>query len=329
MQLGSVPVAHAVGAVLVHTLRCDGRVYKKGHVVTAADAAFFAAAGQREVICARLEDGERGEDAAAAAIARAIAGDHVTVDAAKTGRANLRAAAAGIVRVARAAIGSINAIDEAITVATLPLDTPVHAGELVATVKIIPFAVAAAALDAACNVAASVAIAPFRPMRAGLVMTRFADTAPSILDRAVEAQRTRFAHLGGELAREVRTAHDAGEVAAAIAAFAAEGLDPILALGASAIMDRRDVIPTAIERAGGTLHRFGMPVDPGNLLLLASLGSATVIGVPGCARSLARSGFDWVLERTCAGVPVTPAEIAQLGVGGLLAEAPRPSPRAE
>jgi molybdenum cofactor cytidylyltransferase len=138
----------------------------------------------------------------------------------------------------------------------------------------------------------------------------------------------RFARLGGVLAEHVRVAHDEAAVAAAVAAFAADGLDPILALGASAIMDRRDVIPAALERAGGTIVRFGMPVDPGNLLMLGKLGTATVIGVPGCARTLERSGFDWVLERTCADLPITSADIAALGVGGLLAEGPRPSPRA-
>ena len=122
------------------------------------------------------------------------------------------------------------------------------------------------------------------------------------------------------LAREIRVAHDEAAVADAIAALAADGLDPILALGASAIMDRHDVIPAALERAGGEVLRLGMPVDPGNLLLLGRLGAATVVGVPGCARSSKRSGFDWVLERICAGVEVAPADLAAMGVGGLLEE---------
>jgi molybdenum cofactor cytidylyltransferase len=128
--------------------------------------------------------------------------------------------------------------------------------------------------------------------------------------------------------REDRVAHRADAVAAALAAMAADGLDLLLALGASAIMDRRDVIPAAVERAGGTVDRLGMPVDPGNLLLLGRVAGATVIGVPGCARSLRRSGFDWVLERVCAGLPVGGADLAGLGVGGLLDEiATRPAPR--
>jgi len=71
-----------------------------------------------------------------------------------------------------------------------------------------------------------------------------------------------------------------------------------------------------------------MPVDPGNLLLLGRVGRTPAIGLPGCARSPKINGFDWVLQRLCAGVTVTSADITTMGVGGLLKEIPtRPQPR--
>jgi molybdenum cofactor cytidylyltransferase len=328
MKLGPVPVRDAAGAVLVHTIRAGGRVLKKGHVLVAADLDMLAVE-HPEVVCARLEPGELAEDVAAAAIAQAMAGANVSVDPARTGRANLRAVVAGLFAADRDAIERANAIDEAITVATARIDEPVRAGQIVATIKIIPFAVAGAAVDRACASVAAIRVAAWRPHRAGLILTRFPDTHASLLDRAATSQRTRMTRIGGELAREVRVGHDVDEVAGALAELARDGIDPILALGASAIMDRRDVIPAALERAGGTIARFGMPVDPGNLLLVGRLGAATVIGVPGCARSLDRSGFDWVLERSCAGLPITSGDIATLGVGGLLDDGPRPAPRAQ
>jgi molybdenum cofactor cytidylyltransferase len=89
------------------------------------------------------------------------------------------------------------------------------------------------------------------------------------------------------------------------------------------------VIPAAIEQAGGSVEHFGMPVDPGNLLLLAHLGDIPVLGLPGCVRSPKLNGFDWVLQRLIADVPVTPRDIMLLGAGGLLKEIPtRPQPRA-
>ena len=72
-----------------------------------------------------------------------------------------------------------------------------------------------------------------------------------------------------------------------------------------------------------------MPVDPGNLLFLGHLGEAPVIGLPGCVRSPALNGADWVLERVACAVPVSAADISAMGVGGLLKEIPtRPQPRA-
>jgi len=278
-----------------------------------------------------IDDPALAEDPAALRIATALAGPGTRLERTHTGRTNVHAQVDGLVAIDPAAIARSNAIDEAITVATVPAHAPVRAGEMIATVKIIPFAAREAAVDAAVTaVQGGVAVRPWRGCRGALVLTRFAETPPVLLDRAAAAQRTRMARCGGELVAEHRVAHDAGEVAAAIARLAHDGCDPILVLGASAIMDRRDVIPAALERAGGAIVRLGMPVDPGNLLMLGRLGERTVIGVPGCARSLKPSGFDWVLQRVCAGVAITSGEIAALGVGGLLEEIGiRPSPRSE
>ena len=331
MTFGAIAVREAVGAVLAHTLRAGDRVLKKGRVLSASDVEALAASGHGEVVCARLDPGELAEDAAAARIATALTGPGTRLERTHTGRTNLHAAVDGLVVVDAAAIARANAIDEAITVATVPALAPARADEMVATVKIIPFAAREAAVDAVEQaVRGAVAVQPWRGCRGGLVLTRFAGTPPVLLDRAAAAQRTRMLRCGGALAGELRVAHDADEVAAAIRRLAADGLDPILVLGASAIMDRRDVIPAALERAGGEIVRLGMPVDPGNLLMLGRLGEISVIGVPGCARSLKPSGFDWVLQRVCAGVPVTAGDVAAMGVGGLLDEITvRPWPRSE
>jgi molybdenum cofactor cytidylyltransferase len=331
MKFGAVAVHDAVGAVLAHTLRAGDRVLKKGRVLSASDVEALAASGQTEVVCARLEAGELAEDAAAARIAAALAGTGTRLERAHTGRTNVHAAVDGLVVVDRAAIARANAIDEAITVATVPALAPCRAGEMVATVKIIPFGARETTVESAADaVQGGVGVQPWRGCRGGLVLTRFADTAQVLLDRATAAQRTRLERCGGQLAGLLVVHHDADAVAAAIGGQARDGLDPILVLGASAIMDRRDVIPAALEQAGGDIVRLGMPVDPGNLLLLGRLGAGTVIGVPGCARSLKPSGFDWVLERVCAGLAIAAGELSDMGVGGLLDEiAVRPSPRSE
>src|SRR5262245_6735498 len=329
MKFGAVPVRDAAGAVLAHTLRAGGRVLKKGRVLSAGDVELLAGGGYREVVCARLEPGELTEDAAASRIATAIAAAGTRLERTHTGRTNVHAAVDGLVAIDRAAIARANAIDEAITVATVPALSAVRTGEMVATIKIIPFAAREAAVMAAADaVRGGVAIQPWRGCQGGLVLTRFPETPQALLDRAAAAQRTRLERCGGGLGSLLVVAHEQTAVAAAIARQVRDGLDPILVLGASAIMDRRDVIPAALEYAGGEIVRLGMPVDPGNLLMLGQLRGTAVIGVPGCARSLKPSGFDWVLQRICAGIAVESGDVAAMGVGGLLDEiAVRPSPR--
>jgi len=153
MKFGAVAPKDAVGAIAVHTIRRGALVLKKATPIGTAEAAALEAAGIDDIVVARLEAGDVSEDAAAAEIATAIAGEGVHVDRAFTGRANLFARAPGVLVVDKDAIDRINRVDEAITVATLSAYKPVVAGEMIATVKIIPFAVAAAARDLALAVA--------------------------------------------------------------------------------------------------------------------------------------------------------------------------------
>lgn len=331
MKLSSLVTAEAESAILAHTMRLpDGVVLKKGRVLSRQDVEALIAAGHGRVVAACLEPGDMAEDAAAAEIAAAAAGTRIRVAEAFTGRANLFARSTGLVAVDRARIDAMNRIDEAITLATVAPYTVVVPGDMVATAKIIPFAVPASAV-AACRRAladGAISIHGFINHRAALVLTRLPGVKERVLDRAAGNMRVRLSRLGSELAREIRCDHDIPSVTASLRELLAARFSPILLLGASAIVDRADIIPSAVERAGGRIDHFGMPVDPGNLLLLGRAGDTTLLGVPGCARSLKSSGFDWVLERVIAGVAVTADDIRAMGVGGLLADiGSRPHPR--
>lgn len=333
MIFGEVPTDGAEGAILAHSLRAGGRVLKKGRVLGAEDVAALRAAGIARVVCARLEPGDVGEDEAADRIARACLGPGLSRSRAATGRVNLHAAVRGLFQVDRARVDALNAIDEAVTLATLPQDTAVEAGEMVATVKIIPFAVASAVLAEAEAAARGdgplLALHPFRSRPVGLVLTRLPGLKESVLEGTVAATRARLDALGATLLDPEYCPHEPDAVARALVRLAQRGARILLVTGASAVVDRRDVCPAAIVHAGGELLHFGMPVDPGNLLLLGRIGDIPAVVLPGCARSPKRNGVDWVLERLMADVPIGGRDIMALGVGGLLKETPlRPLPRA-
>jgi molybdenum cofactor cytidylyltransferase len=331
MKFGPASPMEAMGGVTVHTLRQGALVLKKGTTIGHAEVEALTRAGVREIVVVRLEDGDVSEDAAAASIAQAVAGDGVHVERAFTGRANLFAARAGVLVVDRARIDRINGVDEAITFATLAAYKPVVEGEMIATVKLIPFGVEGKLRDAAVAAASGGAlrIAPYVIKRVGIVSTLLPGLAQKVVEKTLRVTAERLAPAGAAIMAERRVPHDEAALQAAIKELLGQGAELVIVFGASAIADRRDVIPAAISGIGGSIEHFGMPVDPGNLLLIGNAGGVPVLGAPGCARSPVENGFDWVLMRLLAGLKVTRADLTGMGVGGLLMEiVTRPQPRA-
>jgi molybdenum cofactor cytidylyltransferase len=334
MKFGSVPVGEAEGGIAVHSIRKDALVLKKGTLIGPTEIAALRAAGIADIVVARLEPGDVSEDVAAAEIAAAVAGEGTRVDRAFTGRANLFAETAGVLVVDKAGIDRLNLIDESITFATLPAYKPVVAGEMIATVKIIPFAVAGPVRDAALAITRTAAplirVAPYRIRKVGIVSTLLPGLAAKVIEKTLRVTAERIAPAGAVIVAERRVPHEPVALAQALGEVLREGAELIIVFGASAIADRRDVIPAAVEAIGGRIEHFGMPVDPGNLLLLGDANGRPVLGAPGCARSPKENGFDWVLMRLLAGLEVPREAITGLGVGGLLMEIiTRPQPRKE
>lgn len=334
MKFGAMPLDQVEGAFLAHGVRAGELAFKKGRVLMPGDILALEQAGVTTVMACKLEPGDVAEDKAAAKIAVMVGGRAVEEDAPFTGRVNLRAAADGVLLLDGARIDKLNRVDEAITMATLPNMAAVRRGQMIGTVKIIPFAVNQEKLDQALSAVSEVGstdeaplleVAPFTPLDVVLIQTRLPGVKESVLDKTVGVTSSRLSALGGRLVGEIRCPHDVASLAEKLNSV--QG-DLILIAGASAITDRRDVLPSAIEEAGGIVEHVGMPVDPGNLLLLGRLNGRPVLGLPGCARSPKLNGFDWVLQRLFAGIDMTSDDIMGMGVGGLLTEIPsRPQPR--
>lgn len=327
MKFGMVRTTDAAGHTLAHSQTYGGVRFAKGRVLTDADINELQNLGVSEVTVAQLSDEDIEENTAAALLAAPLAGKHIRKTDPFSGRVNLIAQTGGILRVNSANIAAFTAVDEAITIATLPDYARVHEGTLLATIKIIPYAADETHVVAALKTLteSTLTLHPLVLKSADLILTETPNFKPSLLTKGAEAVRTRTTALGLDLRSVLTVPHTTDAVTLALQNTTA---NITLILGASATSDRADVVPAALIGAGGTLTRFGMPVDPGNLLFLGQLNDRPVVGLPGCARSPALNGADWVLERLCAGLTVTTKDIAAMGVGGLLKEVPaRPQPR--
>jgi len=334
MHFGMIPVQDAEGAILAHSVKTPSGALKKGRVLSGDDIARLREAGAEEVMAARFEAGDVPEDEAAGRTAQAAAGENIEVAVPFTGRANLFAKAHGLAVIDQAKLLELNRLHEGLTIATVGAFEKVTPGQMAATIKVITFSVPEAVVGRAEALLASngglVSIAPFASKATGLILTLVPGTKRNVLEKRARAVGDRLEALGSKLGAIEYCDHNKEAVLAAIGKLSQESLDPILVFGASAIVDRGDVIPAAVEAAGGEIVHLGMPVDPGNLLLVGRLPGADVIGVPSCAGTPKVNGFDWVLERRLAGLPVGADEVTAMGLGGLLKEVlGRPQPRAQ
>ncbi len=336
MKFRPVPLGEAEGKILGHNVTgLNGRrAFRKGRTLTAEDVDVLRDLGKQAIYVAELGEGDVDEDTSANRVAVAVGGDGLDFSGPSTGRVNLRATGLGVLRVDRPRLNRLNG-SEGITLATLPNHSTVRPNQIVATAKVIPFAVPRSAVEEVEGIAGEggpmIRVDLLERRMVGLILT----TSDGTRDR-IETQfaplRERIEALGSELARidHVNQNEETAEreLANTIKAQTSGGMDLIILAGETAIMDREDVAPRAIESVGGSLEVLGAPVDPGNLLMLSYIGELPILGAPGCARSRKINVVDWVLPRLLAGERLTRADIASMGHGGLLDDVPeRPMPR--
>jgi molybdenum cofactor cytidylyltransferase len=325
MRFGPVPPAQALGSILAHSLELNGTKLRKGLILKQDHLDMMAAADLDHVVVAQLDADDLHEDAAASRLAHALVPADTTLrlTEAFTGRVNLLAPGPGVALINEDKLNAANDVNPMITVATVPAYQQMSQRGMVATVKIIAYGVPAADLEIACDRArAAISFAPSKLRTTTLIVTEIPGGAG---EKGVQAIRDRLTLLGVSLSEVVVVPHAEAPLGNALASAQT---DLTLILTGSATSDPMDVAPQSVRLAGGQVERFGMPVDPGNLLFVGSLNDRPVIGLPGCARSPALNGADWVLSRIVCGLNVSHSDIARMGVGGLLKEIPtRPMPR--
>jgi molybdenum cofactor cytidylyltransferase len=333
MRFGPVPINQATGKILAHKLlSSDGKkLFNKGHVLSEADVEKLRQQQIEAVTVAALDTTDVSENEAARRVGEALAGENVRVVAPGVGRANLTAITDGPLRINVPALNRLNNIDEGITIATLLEHTLVQKGQLIALVKIIPFAVPAARVEdveaTARESAPVISVRPIIPQRVSLIISGPESARTILCQEFSDPIRTRVQRLSSSLHDIQYVPHTTADLASAIRQ---QESDLILVASISATIDREDVIPSAIREAGGSLAHFGVPVDPGSLLVLGYRGKTPIVGLPGCVKSLQTNVVDMILPRLLTGERLTRADLVAMGHGGLLEDiSERPMPRQE
>jgi len=323
MQFEELDPTNAIGWSLAHSLQFSGLRIPKGTVISSALAEKIKDAGTKIILAFQLCPEDIPENDAAEQIANHLAGFGIRAGKPVHGRCNLYAKDAGVF-VASETINTLNTISPDIGIATLPNMAPVSHNKLIATVKVIPYGIPQQAISDIKIHPHALSVHSYKRFQASLL-----SSGSKMETKALSTTINRINHIGGTLRDIKNCPHTVSAVAAAIKELDSSDTNLILLSGISAISDERDILPTALKAVGGKVIHLGMPVDPGNLLMLGEINSKIVIGLPGCAKSPSLNGFDWVLERFAAGLPLDAASIQNMGIGGLLKETiDRPEPRA-
>lgn len=335
MRFEAVLISHAEGHILGHNV-ADGngrRVLRKGRRITGQDIDLLRTLGHETVYVALLGAGDVDEDTAAGRIAHQVAGEGIRLSQAATGRANLFAGLMGVIQMDVAHLLRLNQLP-GVTLATLPQHAVAAKGRIMATLKVIPYALPEEVVCQAEEIASLplISLKPLAPKRVGLILSGSSAVELRVTRSFESSLSARVSQLNStvDLVRYVPLETEADELrlATAIGDMIAEGMALIILAGETAIMDRHDISPRAVERAGGQIACFGAPVDPGNLLMLAYIGLVPILGAPGCVRSPKTNIIDLILPRLLVGEKVTQQDVVELAVGGLLEDVPeRPLPR--
>ncbi len=330
MKFQAVPLSEAEGKIVGHNIAGpDGkRLLRKGKPLTRDDVDSLRALGRSAVYVAELEPDDVDENSAARRVAQSVGGPGLHISGVASGRANLLANEMGILRIDVERLVRINELD-GMTLATIVSHFPVHARQIVATIKVIPYALPESTVSEVERISGGgkpIVRVDALPVRSvGLILSG----STSLRARLVQdfsPLRERIEHLGSSVARTDFVALDDEADEATLAEMLRQqieaGIQMIVLAGETAIMDSHDIVPRAVVRAGGHVESVGAPVDPGNLLMLAYIRDVPVVGAPGCARSRKVNIVDWILPRLLAGDHLRRTDIVGLGHGGLLQDVP-------
>jgi hypothetical protein len=331
LRPGRPASAELVGAVLVRDLVVGGSRWSKGRRLTPED---LDALGRVGAISPSIEaltvivpgPGDLHEDEAALRLAAAVAGPGLTTRGPNESRVDLLAAVAGVVHVRSRVLELLNRVDP-LEVFTALDGSIVEPGQLVASVKVAPHVVEAALVDEGARQAGFgqrpiVWLAPFRPMRVGVVVKE--SLRPADRERFERSARQKIESLGSTVATIAYVPDRVGPVEAALASVTrGHHRSAVVLTAGGRSTDPTDPFFVAIERLGGRIVRRGVPAHPGSMLWLARIGRTAVLGLPTCGAYSKATAADLLLPRLLTGEPPTLTTVSRLGHGGILTRAMR------
>ncbi|NTV90362.1 MAG: trehalose-binding protein [Clostridiales bacterium] len=327
--LRKTPVENAIGKHLLHDItrvipqKEKGVAFSRGHLIRTEDVLEMKKIGKFNLYTQEDNlhmEGFRHEEEAALAFASKMAGSGVVFsEKAVEGKADLIAAADGLLVIDENRLKRFNMNKGVICAAKYPY-TLVKKGDTLAGTRIIPlyisgedFVRASAALDQG----PIFKVAELRKAKVGILVTG-TEVFEGLVEEKYSAIMTDKVEKLGCKVVSVKLSPDSPDtIAEGIKALISEGADLVICTSGMSV-DPDDVTVEGIIKAGAQNVRYGLPVLPGSMLLIGDIGNVQVIGAPACGLFKEHFSIDLVLPRMLAGLEVTDEDLAALGSGGML-----------
>lgn len=320
-----IETRNAVGHVLCHDLtrivpgETKDAAFRKGHVVAEEDIPVLLSMGKDHLYVWEKTEGVLHENEAAERLRAICQNEHMSPTPVKEGKIELRADIDGLFRVDVARLNAVNSLDD-IMIATIHTNSLVHRGDKLAGTRVIPLVIDEARLAQAERIAGDKPLLELRPLQrrtAAIVATGTEVHLGRIQDTFTPILTEKLSHYGIEVIFKTTSPDDMEQIVAAIARARASGAELVLCTGGMSV-DPDDLTPGAIRAAGADIVSYGAPVLPGAMFLLGYFDDGTpVMGLPGCVMYAKGTVMELILPRVAANVPVTKADLAVMGHGGL------------
>ena len=310
---------NASTCILAHSIKLDNFSLKKGKILNEEDVCMLLKYKIENVYVAIIGKEDYSENYSAKKIAKHISSAELYEPEATNGRADLFSKTSGMLKVNNEKLFKINSIFPEIAVCTLKNYSVIKKGQLVGNVKILPYALNKAKVDKILKDETIKKIFKVSKVKIEKIAIIYTSNNIKFLkkEKILTAVNNRLKNFDLEVNFEEICKHNHKDLCKKIKSVMKKNPDLILIYGESSISDLNDVVPRAILASKGKVLSSLLPTDPGNLLLLGSIQKTNLIGVPGCAKSIKRNGFDDILERICHGETFTKKKLLDLAEGGL------------
>lgn len=329
MSIKKISVENSVGNVIAHDMtqiipeEYKGARFKKGDIIEEKDIEILKDMGKESIFVLELDENTLHEDEAALRMSKKVKNKHLSLSDLHEGKISLVAQTAGLLKLDKELLFEVNSEND-ILITAGQNNIPVKKEEIVAGVRINPLTIEKKKIEKVeeiLNKRQLFELNPYKDFEVGIVITGNEVYEGRIEDKFLPTLKRKFSRWGGSLSDHIYVPDEPEKIKEALISLKQKGAD-ILITGGGMSVDPDDVTPLGIKNTGAEVIKHGVPVLPGNKMMVAYLDDTPILGLPACVIFEEITVFDIIYPRVLTGEKITKNDLINLSYGGLCHHCP-------